>query len=481
MNRILGTLLFLATPCLALNQPQRINFQGKLIDPTTNNPKTGPVSLTFNLYSVPTGGSSLYTETQNNVPLTNGVFSVEVGTQTALPRDLFLGASVYLGVTVVGDAAGEMVPRQNLVMSPYAFSANQLSDMSEVRLVAGLTYSTFTNAGNLAVPDGITASTGAFAGLVTVGTMTATTGVNAASGTFTNGVTASSGTFLATGGNQYSLVTSSGILLLAGTLDVQAAGGVTADYGIVAGSVTAAGGVTAASGTFTNGVTMSSATLSTIGGFGGGVTMNSTFTILASTFSVGWATTGSSFTVAGGSATIAYGLTAGSLSAGNFDWVFLSSATLSAAAATLTANIPATAYTYTHMKFMISWGAVLSVATRKPEIEFNADAATDYASQVSLSGGVATATASGTAILLDNANNNQAGFYEMQGSCVANSAKMFTFTGVRSVLAVTTAPAYYIGSAYWSNVTNSITSITLLLNGAGNYPAGTTIRVFGAL
>ena len=44
-------------------------------------------------------------------------------------------------------AAGEMVPRQNLVMSAYAFTANQLSDLNDVRLIAGPTYSTFTSAG----------------------------------------------------------------------------------------------------------------------------------------------------------------------------------------------------------------------------------------------------------------------------------------------------------------------------------------------
>jgi len=209
--RILGTLLFLAVPVLALNQPQRINFQGKLIDPTTNNPKIGPVSLKFCLYNDPSAGTcasgALYTEQQNNVPLTNGVFSVEIGTQTALPRELFLGASVYLGVTVVGDAAGEMIPRQNLVESAYAFSAHQLSDISDVRLVAGLTYSTFTNAGNLAVPGGVSGS----------------------SGTFANGVTASSGTFLATGANQFSITTSSGINITAGTLDVTGTSGIRAD------------------------------------------------------------------------------------------------------------------------------------------------------------------------------------------------------------------------------------------------------------
>jgi hypothetical protein len=205
---------FAAATSWALVQPQRINFQGKLIDPATNNPKAGPVTLTFNLYNVQSGGSSLYSETQSNVPLTNGVFSVEIGTLNAISRDLFLGASAYLGVTVQGDT--EMSPRQNLTMSAYAFTANQLSDLPDVRLIAGPTYSTFTSAGNLTVPAGVVGS----------------------SGTFTNGVTASSGTFLATGGNQFSIATSSGIQMNAGTLDLTNTSGIRADdTGIVLSTI----------------------------------------------------------------------------------------------------------------------------------------------------------------------------------------------------------------------------------------------------
>lgn len=207
-RRWIGVLLALvAAPAAALDQPQRIGFQGKLISPTTLAPKTGPVGLTFKLYNVPTGGTALYSETQNNVPLTNGVFSVEIGTLSAISRELFLGASVYLGVTVVGDAAGELVPRQNLVMRGYAYTANQLSDSTEVRLIADETYSTFTSAGNLGAPGGIAGS----------------------SGSFTNGVTASSGTFLAAGASQFSIAASSGIQMNAGTLDVTGASGIRAD------------------------------------------------------------------------------------------------------------------------------------------------------------------------------------------------------------------------------------------------------------
>lgn len=172
--------LTFSLPAKALIQPLTMNFQGKLINPATNNPQTGNVNLVFNLYSAQTGGSAIWNESQNSVALNNGVFTVELGTYTALPRDLFLGASVYLGVTVSGDT--EMLPRTRLVMSPYAFTANQLSDTNEVRLIAGPTYSTFTSAGNLSTPGGIVASSGSFANGITVSSVTITGGVLAVGG-----------------------------------------------------------------------------------------------------------------------------------------------------------------------------------------------------------------------------------------------------------------------------------------------------------
>jgi len=222
-------LALLAAPCAAEIQPQMINFQGKLLNPGTINPQIGPVGLTFKLYSVPTGGSALFTETQSNIPLTNGVFSVVIGTTAAIPRDLFLGASVYLGVTVTGDAGGEMLPRANLAMSPFAFSANQLSDNTEVRLVAGITYSTFTNGGNLIVPGGVSGS----------------------SASITNALTASSGTFLGGGGSQYSIASSSGLYMSSGTLAVNGEGGIDNTYGLVSTTGTFTAGLTASSGAFT--------------------------------------------------------------------------------------------------------------------------------------------------------------------------------------------------------------------------------------
>lgn len=256
-KRLLGIVLALA--CVSASaevQPMRISFQGKLINPATNNPNTSAtVNLTFKLYNDPYlsgAGNLLYTENQNNVPLTNGVFSVQIGSINAIGRDLFLGASVYLGVTVQGDS--EMSPRQSLAMSAFAYTANQLSDLTEVRLIAGVTYSTFTNGGNFSVPGGIVGS----------------------SGTFSSGVTASSGTFLASGTN-FSILSSSGILMSSGTMNVNGGGGIQNLYGLTTGSMTVTdtsltvGGssftVKGGSATIAYGLTAGSATFTSVGGF----------------------------------------------------------------------------------------------------------------------------------------------------------------------------------------------------------------------
>ncbi len=220
--RVVSLALLAALPAAAVNLPLRIPFQGKLIDPATNNPKNGSFSMQFQIYAAPTGGSSLYSETQT-VPVSNGVFAVQIGTLSLLSADLFSGASAYLGVTVGADA--EMTPRQPLSMSPYAFTAAQLVASGDMRVNAGTSYSTFTSAGNLLLQYGVVGTTAAFSG----------------------GLTASSGTFTATGASQFSLETSSGVRVELGTLKVDAASrgidatgtGIVASTGVFSSSVTA--------------------------------------------------------------------------------------------------------------------------------------------------------------------------------------------------------------------------------------------------
>ena len=67
-----------------------LSYQGRLVDPTTGSPKSGPFAMTFKLYGVATGGTALWTETKN-VVVSNGLFSALLGDTTALNLAAFDG------------------------------------------------------------------------------------------------------------------------------------------------------------------------------------------------------------------------------------------------------------------------------------------------------------------------------------------------------------------------------------------------------
>ncbi|MCA9598089.1 MAG: collagen-like protein [Myxococcales bacterium] len=100
--------------------PANLTQQGRLLD-STGTPVPGSVSITFAVYSAASGGTALWTETQN-VTLDDGFFSARLGEATAIPNTVFDGSTRYLGVKVGADA--EMTPRQTIVSVPYALMAN---------------------------------------------------------------------------------------------------------------------------------------------------------------------------------------------------------------------------------------------------------------------------------------------------------------------------------------------------------------------
>jgi hypothetical protein len=55
--------------------PNFLQYQGRLTD-AAGNPQNGNFSIQFAVYSVATGGSALWTETQANVAVANGLFNV---------------------------------------------------------------------------------------------------------------------------------------------------------------------------------------------------------------------------------------------------------------------------------------------------------------------------------------------------------------------------------------------------------------------
>lgn len=107
----------------------QINFQGKLTNPDGTNVNNGTVSIVFSIYTVASGGSNIWTETQPAVSVTDGIFRVSLGSVTTLPGSVdFNTNSLFLGIKVSTDA--EMTPRVQFTASPYAFNSDKLGGLS---------------------------------------------------------------------------------------------------------------------------------------------------------------------------------------------------------------------------------------------------------------------------------------------------------------------------------------------------------------
>ena len=107
-----------------------MNYQGKLTDNTGATVANGTYTIVFKLYTAPTGGAAIWTETRsgaNKVTVTNGLFSVMLGSITSVSSVNF-NQALYLGVTVEADA--EMTPRKAIGTVPSAFEARKLGGVA---------------------------------------------------------------------------------------------------------------------------------------------------------------------------------------------------------------------------------------------------------------------------------------------------------------------------------------------------------------
>jgi len=116
---IVSFVLFTLTALAFADVPKTINYQGYLTA-TGGIPATGPLGMTFSLYSSnpPRNGNYIWRETQPAVPVTNGIYSTQLG--SVIPITAPLDVPYYLGVKVESD--NEM-PLQPLTSVPYALRA----------------------------------------------------------------------------------------------------------------------------------------------------------------------------------------------------------------------------------------------------------------------------------------------------------------------------------------------------------------------
>jgi len=114
---VLATLLVCFSAMAAV--PNLINYQGYLTD-AVGNPLDGVVDMTFKIYNAASGGTVLWTETQLDVEVVNGIYNVQIGSVVGLPYNIFDGER-YLGVAVETDP--EMIPRQKITSSAFAIKS----------------------------------------------------------------------------------------------------------------------------------------------------------------------------------------------------------------------------------------------------------------------------------------------------------------------------------------------------------------------
>ena len=101
-----------------------ISYQGRLTD-NAGNPLDGTYDLSFDIYAVSAGGASLWSELHPGVIVSAGLFSVTLGSQTALPDSVFTGDTRYLGITINDNP--EITPRTMLTSVASAAYARRVA------------------------------------------------------------------------------------------------------------------------------------------------------------------------------------------------------------------------------------------------------------------------------------------------------------------------------------------------------------------
>lgn len=95
-----------------------LSIQGVIKNSDGSAVDNGNYSLTFSLYNSDSGGSAIWSETQNNVPVTGGIYSALLGESEELTAAF--DETYFLGVSI--DGGTELTPRARLTSSPYALA-----------------------------------------------------------------------------------------------------------------------------------------------------------------------------------------------------------------------------------------------------------------------------------------------------------------------------------------------------------------------
>ncbi len=143
-------LSWLLVGSVAADVPHLIRYQGTAVD-SQGVPLEGPYTLTFRLYGAESSGTKIWEETQPEVPLTQGHFSVLLGSVTPL-NSMDWSHPCWLAILVNGE---ELLPRQPITSVPLAIRS-EAADTATVahRLAEPITTSTIADDDHSLVPSG---------------------------------------------------------------------------------------------------------------------------------------------------------------------------------------------------------------------------------------------------------------------------------------------------------------------------------------
>jgi hypothetical protein len=160
---------FLMTTIALAAGPSTISYQGSLTDSGGAAVADGTYDMRFTIFDDPSAGSQLWQETQNSVPVAGGLFSVELGSATALPASIFDTANLYLEIEV--DLSGnstfetneKYTARQHITAVAFAKMANRAEtaeNADDTNLLDGLDSASFLRSDADDVCTGVIAFTG---------------------------------------------------------------------------------------------------------------------------------------------------------------------------------------------------------------------------------------------------------------------------------------------------------------------------------
>ena len=125
---IILVLAFLIVLPVSAEPPNILHYQGRLISVDDDFPVPEEVPMTFRLYSAEDSGEPLWEEAHvgdNLVTITNGKFSVELGSIELIEPAVFDGPTLFLGIIIDEE---ELLPRQPVGGSAYALLASKSLD-----------------------------------------------------------------------------------------------------------------------------------------------------------------------------------------------------------------------------------------------------------------------------------------------------------------------------------------------------------------